>query len=968
MKELQPGNCRTGSLFGIVGLKRAIAGKEEDEGSSKELQTQLGAVVARYQSPVPRSEEDGILLIVPQIAGISGQELRALIDSGASRNFISPASVTQCGLTVEAHNTFLELGDGKKVLSRGRAVDVPVVTSGYEMKTNLTVSNLLHGVDIVLGMTWLKVADPLIRWSTGQMFIPDSVSSYQRIIGQWLGKQVKVGTVKVLSRNEELESLRSPSDIASLEILKSPKFWTVRKTTQNSWRSSHGEGDAVGTAKFFELIHPTFGTLKVQKLSNNAALPKRGTSGAAGYDLSAAHDCTIPAGGKGLVKTGLSISFPTGLYARIAPRSGLALKKFIAVGADIVDSDYRGDVGVVLFSHGDQDFQVKMGDRIAQLTLERIDTPPVQEVQDLAGTERGTGGFGSTGIGSGEKKDTGCTDSGRKNETGQKERENEQNEIEVEKGKTLKGRMGKFSGTRRTRTAQTDQVKIEASSRLSRERQIISVKQLKKLVKRKTPVFLAVVWGQETRGVNAAVKSESIGLTEGKKRDLMRKTGPKRNFQFQTVEEREEQILQKVSPDVRGKLKELMDEFKDVFLDTLPKGRPPKRDIVHEIRTEEGAKPPSRPPYRLGPAEQDEMEEQVKDLLAQGFIKPSASLYGAPILFVPKKDGRWHMCIDYCALNKQTVNDQFPLPCIDSLLERLGRATVFMKLDLASGYHQIAMEETSIQKIAFRTNQGHFEFIVMPFGLCNAPATFQRLMNKVFADKLDKFITVYLDDILIFSQSLEEHWEHLRWALACPREAKLYGRLHKCEFLKDQVEYLGFEVGPRGIQASPGKVRAIIEWPRPKSVHDVRSFLRLASYYRRFVRGFSEMARPLTQLTKSGVEWNWSEAQHRAFNRLKLALTTAPVLKLPDFDRQFVVTTDASDAGVGAILEQDFGNGLQPVAFASRKLNDAEMRYSAYERELLGIVWALAQWKHYCQGPHSVIIQTDHAPLRHLPN
>ena len=194
---------------------------------SQEPQTQLSAVVAGYQSPVPRSEEDGILLIVP--ARIFGQELRALIDSGASRNFISPAGVTRCGLTVESHNTFLELGDGKKVLSRGRAVDVPVVTSGYEMKTNLTVSNLLHGVDIVLGMTWLKVADPLIRWSTGQMFIPDSESSYQSIIGQWLEKQVKIGTVKVLSKNEDLESLRNPSDIASLEILKSPKFWTVQR-------------------------------------------------------------------------------------------------------------------------------------------------------------------------------------------------------------------------------------------------------------------------------------------------------------------------------------------------------------------------------------------------------------------------------------------------------------------------------------------------------------------------------------------------------------------------------------------------------------------------------------------------------------------------------------------------------------------------------------------------------------------
>ena len=321
----------------------------------------------------------------------------------------------------------------RRYLSRGRAVDVPVVTSGYEMKTNLTVSNLLHGVDIVLGMTWLKVADPLIRWSTGQMFIPDSISSYQRIMGQWLEKQVKVGTVKVLSKNEELESLRSPSDIASLEILKSPKFWTVRKTTH---RTPGGvctaQGDAVGTAKFFELIHPTFGTLKVQKLSNNAALPKRSTSGAAGYDLSAAHDCTIPAGGKGLVKTGLSISFPAGLYARIAPRSGLALKKFIAVGAGVVDSDYRGDVGVVLFNHGDQDFQVKMGDRIAQLILERIDTPPVQEVQDLAGTERGIRRFWEYWDRiRREKERYWLYSSVKMNETGQKERENEQKESEV---------------------------------------------------------------------------------------------------------------------------------------------------------------------------------------------------------------------------------------------------------------------------------------------------------------------------------------------------------------------------------------------------------------------------------------------------------------------------------------------------------------------------------------------------------
>ena len=256
----------------------------------------------------------------------------------------------------------------------------------------------------------------------------------------------------------------------------------------------------------------------------------------------------------------------------------------------------------------------------------------------------------------------------------------------------------------------------------------------------------------------------------------------------------------------------------------------------------------------------------------------------------------------------------------------------------------------------------------MPFGLCNAPATFQRLMNQVFATEINQFILVYLDDILIFSESVEEHWEHLRMALGRLREARLYGRVHKCEFLKTRVEYLGYEVSEKGIHASPEKVKAVVNWPRPQSVHDVRSFLGFASYYRRFIHGFSQVAGPLTELTRSKAKWRWDKAQENSFLALKIALATAPVLRLPDFDHQFVVTTDASDVAIGAILQQDVGMGLQPIAFASRKLQQAEVRYSAYERELLGIVWALGQWKHYFQRSHPIIIQTDHAPLRHLPN
>ena len=206
-------------------------------------------------------------------------------------------------------------------------------------------------------------------------------------------------------------------------------------------------------------------------------------------------------------------------------------------------------------------------------------------------------------------------------------------------------------------------------------------------------------------------------------------------------------------------------EFRDVFPEKLFKGLLAERHVQHQIKIEPGSKPPYWPPYRLGPAEQDDLEEQVKDLLAQGFIRPSCSPYGAPVRFVPKKVSRWRMRIDYRALNKQTIKDRYMLQWIDLLLDRLGQAKVFTKLDLAQGYHQIAMAEDSIEKTAFCTHLGQWEFVVMPFGLCNAPSTFQRLMNKVFAKEINSFILVYLDDILVYSRSVEEHWDHLQCAL-----------------------------------------------------------------------------------------------------------------------------------------------------------------------------------------------------------
>ena len=489
----------------------------------------------------------------------------------------------------------------------------------------------------------------------------------------------------------------------------------------------------------------------------------------------------------------------------------------------------------------------------------------------------------------------------------------------------------------------------------SHRNRIISSKQMDKLVRRGETVFLAMIRPMQPKQ----------GMTQKVKFEQMKKTGPVRKTP--PVSETRKRMCNEAPADVRTRLQKLLTEYEDLFPEKLPKGRPPKREIEFEIKLEEGANPPSKPPYRLSPKEYEELQAQIEELLAQGHIQPSTSPYGAPVLFVLKKDGRWHMCVDYRALNKQTIRDKYPLPRIDDLLDRLGRAKHFSTLDLASGYHQIAVKASDIPKTAFRTQRGQFEFLVMPFGVTNAPATFQRLMNNLFKEELDAFVLVYLDDILIFSQTLQDHIIHIRQALEKLRKAKLYARLHKCSFFKEQVEYLGFDVSAEGVKPSPEKVRTVVEWPRPQSVKDVRSFLGLAGFYRRFIKQFSLKARPLTDLTKEKMIWQWTEKEEHAFCDLKRSLVIAPVLRMPDFELPFVVTTDASLVSVGAILEQDFGQGLQPVAYESRKLNPAETRYSAYERELLGIVWAIGKWRHYLEG-RKFVVQTDHSSLRHLPN
>jgi hypothetical protein len=413
--------------------------------------------------------------------------------------------------------------------------------------------------------------------------------------------------------------------------------------------------------------------------------------------------------------------------------------------------------------------------------------------------------------------------------------------------------------------------------------------------------------------------------------------------------------------------KTLISSYKDVFPDELPHQLPPHRAVEHSIPIHTDSTPPSKAPYRLSFPEQQELQKQLESLLHNGLIRPSSSPYGAPVLFVKKKDGSLRMCVDYRALNNITVKNKYPLPRIDDLLDRLAGCKYFTKLDLRSGYWQVRIKGEDIPKTAFRTRYGHYEFLVMPFGLCNAPATFQYLMNSIFKPFLDRFVIVYLDDILIFSKTRQEHLADLDAVLKILQEHHLYANLNKCEFARKEVQYLGHIVNAHGILPDPAKIKAIRDWPIPAHTRELLSFLGLANFYRRFIKSYSHRSAALTDLTSKNRPFEWTEAQQRAFQDIKDALTTAPTLALPNNKGTFIVKTDASDKAIGAVLEQvdPESHETHPIAFESKKLHDAELNYATHEKELLAIVHALKTWRHYLDGQH-FLIHTDHHSIRYL--
>ena len=401
-------------------------------------------------------------------------------------------------------------------------------------------------------------------------------------------------------------------------------------------------------------------------------------------------------------------------------------------------------------------------------------------------------------------------------------------------------------------------------------------------------------------------------------------------------------------------------EFLDVFLEELP-GVPHEREVDLSIEVVQGMTPISRSPYCMAPTKLKKLKTRLHELLDKGFIRPSVSPWGAPVLFVKKKDGTLGMCIDYRQINKVTVKNKYPLPRIEDLFDRLKGASVFSKIDLRSGYYQLWVKEVDVQKTAFRTRYGYYEFLVMPFRLTNAPATFMDLMNRVFHPYLDQFVVVFIDDILVYSKDAQEHEHHLRIVLKTLRENQLFAKLSKCDFWLKEVSFLGHIVSAKGIRVDPVKIEVVMNWKPPRNVAEVRSFLGLACYYRRFVQGFSVIASSLTRLLQKGAKFEWDDKCQSSFERLKEILVEALVLIQPTSSRDYTMYSDASRIGLGCVLMKDG----KVVAYASRQLKPHEQNNPSHDLELATVVFALKIWRHYLYGEKCRIF-IDHKSLKYL--
>ena len=411
----------------------------------------------------------------------------------------------------------------------------------------------------------------------------------------------------------------------------------------------------------------------------------------------------------------------------------------------------------------------------------------------------------------------------------------------------------------------------------------------------------------------------------------------------------------------KRELRSLLESFSDLF-----DGHLGHTSLAEHAIVTGDARPINLPPYRTSPAKKRVIEDQVQKMLQDGIIEPASGPWAAPVVIVNRPDRDPRFCVDYRGLNQQTVKDSYPLPRVDESLDFLARGKYLSTLDLTRGYWQVAVAEESRPKTAFVTHCGLFQFRVLPFGLCNAPATFQRLMNTVLAGLIYKTCAVYLDDIVIASPTFEQHLMDLDEVLSRLRAAGLSLKLAKCQFCLSELSFLGYKVTSLGIHPDADKVAAVTEFKVPTNAKHVRQFLGLTGYYRRFVHNYAQIAEPLFALTKQDTPFAWDSSCQSAFDVLKGCITSAPILRFPDFMRPFFIHTDACDAGLGAALMQRDDEGRDiAVAYASRALHKSEKPYSTPEKECLAVIWALEHFRPYIEGLH-VTVFTDHSSLRWL--
>ena len=406
-------------------------------------------------------------------------------------------------------------------------------------------------------------------------------------------------------------------------------------------------------------------------------------------------------------------------------------------------------------------------------------------------------------------------------------------------------------------------------------------------------------------------------------------------------------------------------DYQSVYNGQYSDELPPHRTFDHSIDMVDGKEPPWGPIYALSEKELGVLREYLDDMLKSGKIRPSKSPAGAPILFVPKKEGRGlRLCVDYRGLNKVTILNRYPLPLMNELRDRVRGSKVFTKLDLKAGYNLIRIKEGDEWKTAFRTRYGHFEYSVMPFGLANAPATFQNMMNDIFRDMIDMGVVIYLDDILIYSENEQDHVALVKRVLDRLQEHQLALAPDKCEWHRSKINFLGYIISEEGIEMDQEKIQTVLDWEAPGAVKEVQSFLGFANFYRRFIEGYSKLTRPLTDLTKKSEKYIWSKECQTAFDSLKKRFTSAPILRHFDPELECILECDASDFAIGAILSQHVEERLHPVAFHSRKMNKHEINYEIHDKELLAITSAFKEWRRYLEGArHKIIVFTDHRGL-----